>query len=244
MEEEIEEIAINTNEERTEATITEHKDNALNKLNALFKNYIKNPELMSNADKLAYWIEDYCNLLKAEKTFKPCFLKKYERGDIIQVNLGYNIGNEEGGLHYCVVIDNNNPKSSGIITVIPLTSNKEKPLKFFEVDLHDDVYSSFELKYLSCRRKLLNEIANYDQEENSDEEIASYLENLRFLKKMYNKMQQMKKGSIALVSQITTISKQKIYDPQKTSDLLSGVKISDESLQQINNKLKKLYIQN
>ena len=52
----------------------------------------------------------------------------------------------------------------------------------------------------------------------------------------------MKKGSVALVSQITTISKQKIYDPQKTSDILSGLRLSDSSLDLINNKIKQLFV--
>ena len=59
---------------------------------------------------------------------------------------------------------------------------------------------------------------------------------------MDSEMLKMKKGSIALVSQITTISKQKIYDPKKNKDVLSGLRLSDESLDLINNKLKKLYI--
>ena len=59
---------------------------------------------------------------------------------------------------------------------------------------------------------------------------------------MDSEMSKMKKGSIALVSQITTISKQKIYDPQKTSDVLSGLKLSNSSLDLINDKMKQLFI--
>ena len=102
--------------------------------------YTNNKETISKADKLAYWLEDYSRLLSFEDDFNPNYLKSYHRGDVIKVNLGYNIGN------------------------------------------------------------------------------------------------------VALISQITTISKQKIYDPQKKSDVLSDLRISDKSLDLINEKIKKLYI--
>lgn len=68
------------------------------------------------------------------------------------------------------------------------------------------------------------------------------LDDLNFINKMNVEMSKMKKGSIALVSQITTISKQRIYDPQKTGDILSGLHISNESLDLINEKIKQLYV--
>ena len=57
---------------------------------------------------------------KNEKQFDPKKLIKYRRGNIVSVHLGYNIGSEQGGLHYGLVIDNNNEKSSKVITIIPL----------------------------------------------------------------------------------------------------------------------------
>ena len=52
----------------------------------------------------------------------------------------------------------------------------------------------------------------------------------------------MKQGTIALVNQITTISKQRIYNPKKDFDILSGIKLSTEKIQLIDEKIKKLYI--
>ena len=51
-------------------------------------------------------------------------LRRYKRGEIVKVHLGFNVGSEEGGLHYAVVLDKNNAKSSPVITIIPLTSVK------------------------------------------------------------------------------------------------------------------------
>ena len=53
-------------------------------------------------------------------------MKTFKRGDIIKVNLGYNIGNELGGLHYCVVINKFDNPFNGTLNVIPLTSKKRK----------------------------------------------------------------------------------------------------------------------
>ena len=221
-----------------------HKDLALQKLNTLLLKYINNPNKINKADKLSYWLEDYCRLLEFEDGFKPEFLKSYSRGDVIKVNLGYNIGNEEGGLHYCVVIDKCNSMYSGIITVIPLTSDKGKKTHFSEVNIGNEIYSSFQKKYNSIMLELSHKVNNMNVDTALHEEVTNALEQLRFIKKLDAEMLKMKKGSIALVSQITTISKQKIYDPQKTGDILSGIKVSDKSLDLINNKLKQLFIKN
>ena len=51
----------------------------------------------------------------------------------------------------------------------------------------------------------------------------------------------MKTGSIALVNQIRTISKIRIYDPKTNFDVLSGVKLSNEKLDLIDHELLSLY---
>ena len=51
----------------------------------------------------------------------------------------------------------------------------------------------------------------------------------------------MKKGSVALLNQITTISKQRIYYPRTSKDLLSGVHLSNKSLDLLDEKLIKLF---
>lgn len=52
----------------------------------------------------------------------------------------------------------------------------------------------------------------------------------------------MKQGSIALINQITTISKQRIYNPKTNYDILSGIKLSPNNLDKINDKIVELYI--
>ena len=222
--------------------IVSHVEVSLRQLKKLMISYTNNKETISKADKLAYWLEDYSRLLSFEDDFNPNYLKSYHRGDVIKVNLGYNIGNEEGGLHYCIVIDRFNPKTSGIVTVIPLTSYKGKSLHYSSVFLGNEIYLNFKEKYDKLMLELSQKINSINVENSTQEEIKSALDNLAFAKKVNSEMSKMKKGSVALISQITTISKQKIYDPQKKSDVLSDLRISDKSLDLINEKIKKLYI--
>ncbi len=237
----------NTNKSLCKDDIVSHVDNSIRRLDSLYCKYMDNIDTIDKADKLAYWIEDYCNYLNFEKEFNPNFLKSYSRGDIIKVNLGFNIGNEEGGLHYCIVLDKHNSKSSGIITVIPLTSSKGKKLHFSEVDLGDEIFKKFNEKFLKLNFELsekINKLTSTNKYELSSDDLNNAMEDLKTLKKIKEELNKMKKGSIAIVSQITTISKQRIYDPQKTGDILSGLHVSDESLDLINDKVKQLFIKN
>lgn len=60
--------------------------------------------------------------------------------------------------------------------------------------------------------------------------------------KISNEISRMKSGSIALVDQITTVSKIRIYDPLYYKDVLSGIRVSDEILDLIDDKIKELYL--
>ena len=104
-----------------------HKNSAIKRLDTSFNKHIELQEF-KKSDLLAYWIEDFSNYHDEEKTFNPDSLKVFKRGDIIKVNLGFNIGNELGGLHYCVVINKNDSPYFGTLNVIPLSSIKSKLL--------------------------------------------------------------------------------------------------------------------
>lgn len=122
-----------------------------------------------------------------------------------------------------------------------MTSFKGKELHYSSVFLGDEIYKNFKQKYDKLMLNLSNTVNSFN-ETTSREEIQIALNDLSFIKRMDEEMSKMKKGSVALVSQITTISKQRIYDPKKNKDILSGLRISDGSLDLINNKIKELYI--
>lgn len=168
-------------------------------------------------------------------------MKKYKRGSIVKANLGFNIGNEEGGLHYCIVLDKSNALSSGTLTVIPLTSIKEnKKYNNSTLNLGNEIYINL--------KKICDNMSKKLSEEYEDiwklpaEKVEEFNNDFKYIKKVEKEISKMKKGSIALVSQITTISKQRICDPKTSSDILANLRVSDNTLDLIDSKIKELFI--
>lgn len=240
--------------------IIDNKNEAINKINEYLDNCIIQDDVHAKkANLLSYWLKDYFRYIEQEETFNSSYLKEYYRGDIIKVNLGFNVGNEEGGLHYCVVLDKKNAKSYSTLTVVPLSSikNSTKPNKT-SVFLGEEIYNSLVDKCNDLIEKGQNEIHILNQEIQElkvlpedteeekivkeyrisvlDEKLDANQENLELILKINDELSQMKKGTIALVNQITTISKQRIYNPKKELDILSGIKLSDEKMALIDEK--------
>lgn len=67
-------------------------------------------------------------------------------------------------------------------------------------------------------------------------------EQLEYLNKIGEEISKMKEGSIALVNQITTISKLRIFDPRNLKGVLAGISLSPETMDKINDKIKELYV--
>ena len=65
---------------------------------------------------------------------------------------------------------------------------------------------------------------------------------LDLLRRVESEIRKMKKGSIALINQITTISKIRIYDPKTDHDILSGIRLTNESLDKIDAEILKMYM--
>ena len=116
--------------------------------------------------------------------------------------------------------------------------------------------------FLTLTTELIGELDPYDSKQ-FDEKCADakkMLEQARQIKAdldvkiEHNKLQQeslnkigaeisqMKQGSIALINQITTISKIRICDPRNIRGVLSGISLSPESMDKINAKVKELYV--
>lgn len=253
----------------TKDKLNQHKKEALQELEKLLDTLIvnDNPKISSKADILSFWIETYCKYLNTEKTFVPSSLKRYERGDVIQVNFGYRIGSEHGGLHYAVVLDKANALSSPIITVIPLGSlNDPNDVTKYDVPLGNEIYTKIKLKNdslyqtakiafegLTEKQNTIKQLQKtIGADENTDLKISAILEqyekevsqlelDLKLLQKMRKQILKMKNGSLALVGQVTTISKLRIYNPKGYHDTLSGIKLSPKALDNISSKMKELY---
>ncbi len=112
--------------EKSKEELIQHKTASISAVSSYLEALIKSDDskLQGKADKLSYWLTDWITFLDFEPDFSPQSLRRYKRGEIVKVHLGFNIGSEEGGLHYAVVLDKNNAKSSPVLTIVPLTSVK------------------------------------------------------------------------------------------------------------------------
>lgn len=246
---------MSTKKEKDE--LLEHKEHALELLNQYISSLIDSDSIHNGkADKFSYWLEDYIKFLQHESSFSPRSMKRYKKGDVIKVHLGYNIGSEEGGLHYCIVAENSNSINNPVITIIPLTSVKPRTdlsiLRPTQIYLGNEIFNSLNLKLSTLKRhnqeqidslsKVIDEISTGSAVDNIRlNEINSALDaaeiELNLLSKIQKEISKMKNGSIALVNQITTVSKIRIYDPKTAHDVLSGVKLSNEKLDAIDKAL-------
>lgn len=254
----------------TNDDIIKHKKNAIKQLNSMFEVFINspNPKHMKKVDLIAYWIESYSKYLLLEEKFDYRSIPKYKRGEVISLNFGFNIGSEHGGLHYAIVLDNDNKQSSPVITVIPLSSGNEEDTYDRDVFLGNELYDKLDAKYNKLITQVDEEISdltktleilkktmviNSEIEESLEKDVKDHLNNLKKrVERLVNEkntlqiyekeISKLKSGSIALMEQITTVSKMRIYKPKNSSDLLYGMKFSDGAMDKINEKLKELYL--
>ena len=257
---------INFKDRANAAELDKFKDAQLKKLDSLISIGMSgSDDEYKRAALISYWLQDFNRYLVWEKSFDPTKLKRYERGDIIKVNLGFNVGSEEGGMHYAVVVDNKNKLNSSTITIIPLSSKKTGvDIYPDDVDLGNEIYTKLKLKSDEKSNSLIERIKSIEElidvlykldpkapetsktleiqlkKLQSDLDIAKKERDI--LKKVDNEIRQMKVGSIGLVSQISTVSKLRIYDPRNNSGVLSGIKLSPEKLDLLNNKMKELFV--
>ncbi len=216
----------------------------------------------NKAEKIAYWLRDYVYFLKAEERFDPLRYKKYKRGDIIKVHLGFNIGNEEGGLHYAVVLDTMNSVKATTLTIIPLTSIKPdkdlSALRNYEVNCGNAIYNALSAKISATSQNVRNEILNIGKEigaleakaekdslnEGLRNRLDRAMEKAHQLELMQQEIAKMKNGSIALIKQITTVSKIRIRDPISTYDVLHGIRMPNEILDIIDDRIRLFFTEN
>lgn len=234
-----------------------HKKSAIRAINNLLEHYINSNDsaLLKKADLLSYWIEDYSNYIKTEDVFEPNRLLRYKRGSVVKVNFGFRVGHEIGGLHYAVVIENKNAHNASVITVVPLSSSDGKKVHPDNVDLGIELYqkASDQHKSLTLQAKKdyqdISELfAALRSADNPTEELTQAKQKIKQklehvtkvlakLKRSEDEILKMKSGSIAVINQITTISKQRIYIPRKSEDFLAGIILSESALDKINLKI-------
>lgn len=128
--------------EKTKEEIIQHKKLAIKKINSLLESYISTNDktLLKKTDLISYWLESFSTYVGFEESFEPSRLIRYSRGNVIRLNFGFNIGKEFGGLHYAVVIDNDNKRNADVLTVVPLSSSDGKEVHERSVDLGTELF--------------------------------------------------------------------------------------------------------
>ena len=232
---------------KTEEEVCDHRDQAIRAVNNYLSNLISAGEKgIEKADKICYWISDYVKYIKKEDSFMPQKLPKYKRGSVIKAQLGFRVGSEFGGLHYCVVVDKTNSPRNPVITVVPLTSVKRDEQRDNpgqgNVYLGDDIYRAVEIKTKEKTQDILDQLDRIEEGVAEEEDLncsrEKFMKELKELDGLKKEFERMKKGSIALVNQITTISKMRIYDPRCSMDPLYNIRLSNENLDRIDEEIR------
>lgn len=231
------------NEEKNQAIL--QKENSLKRLDNSFCKHIELNEY-KKSNILAHWIKDFADYHDNETIFDTHKLKRYKRGDIIKVNLGFNVGNELGGLHYCAVINKSDNLSYGTLNIIPLSSIKSNKEQYiFDVSLGNELYTLLHKKFDRKLEELKIELLELSKQKlQTEEAIKLSLDissELNYLQKLQQEIKRMKQGIIARITQITTISKQRIYNPKTKNDILSGIRLSNQSMDLIDDKIIKMF---
>ena len=204
-----------------------HKNKSLHRLDISFLKHIDLEEY-KKSHLLAYWINDFSNYHDEERTFDYSKIKVFKRGNIVKANLGFNVGSELGGLHYCIVLNKNDNPKNGALNVIPLTSKNKKNC----IDLGNEIYELLN-ENIKIEQNILYNLVKENKHSDITYEMQKELEYIHKLSTEVNKMSQ---NSYALINQITTISKQRLFD----IDILHKVKLSSSTL----DKLDKAIIDN
>lgn len=239
----------------------ENKKELANKVSDLFSEYqslfdilISDPSNYKKAALWYYWLRDYKNYVKNESTFSPKYYPDFRRGSLVNLNLGFNIGSEMGGLHYAIVLRDSKRKDPNLV-VMPLTSLKPNKditkLRPTDVYLGEELYYKIQGKYEALRVSIPNEIellrksiSSISSKEDNDKillKLQDLEKRIELLKKARIKLSVLKHGSIVVANQIRTVSKIRLIDPRDKYDILYGLSLSTSSLNKIDQKLVELY---
>ena len=213
---------------------------------------IKNENDRNDAIKrlhlIVSWLSQWLKYIIFEKNFSPKKLKRYSYGELVFVNLGFRVGSEFGGPHYAIVINKYDSINKQLLTIIPLSSLKDKD----KSKLGDRLYIGGIIKKIVAEKLEKNENKLEERIKNTIKEPGTNTES--FLSKIsyYNKKKKQNKAikdlllkmsdeSIALTNQIVTISKMRIINPKTTYDSLSNITLPNNLMKNILEKVHKLY---
>ncbi|ADU30344.1 type II toxin-antitoxin system PemK/MazF family toxin [Evansella cellulosilytica] len=226
-------VYINTNsQEATNAT-------TIKILNQLHKSVMMKDK--DTTRKLLFWLNTWStDYLRNENNFNYQELLSYKRGMVVKADFGFKVGSEQGGLHYALIIENENSKSNKTVTVIPLGSlpdNKtpEDIDQKYEVFLGYSLFKEDIQKSQSTLSKKTSLIRKLSDEGKNTDKVQKDID------KLSKKIKDYQKGTVAILSQICALSKIRIHTPKDSGDELYNFRLDNKYLDEIDNKLLELY---
>ena len=102
-------------------------------------------------------------------------------------------------------------------------------LSLYDTETSEDINNS---EVIDMLNNMLDEISEKKKILDSQSDI---------LQRNSKEIEKMKQGSMAVVNQIRTISKQRIYTPKKSTDFLYDISLSAPAMDKINDKLLEMY---
>lgn len=213
--------------------------------------------------KFVIWLKQYLAFIRNEKTFNASYLPRFQRGQVVFINLGFRIGHELGGPHYGIVLDSDNRKKDGLITIVPMISQKprhtERGVKPWEYRLpipisHLIIQKAAKLIDLSPASPVTHDILDSVHRLSSMDEHTQIKQLPILLKEFEQKLhrriapliafaEKMNRGSIIDTHQVITVSKQRIITPTKRSDNLYDICIPPEIMSDISKMIFQNYIE-
>lgn len=131
--------------------------------------------------RLPNWMSSYGYLLDKElKNNLPQHYRRFRQGTVVMINYGVTIGNELGGSHFGVVLNNDDTKYKRKVTVVPLSSHKHRGYIDLGYDLMSGINDLLKIRKDEEQKKItklinrLREFANNHKDNHftfTDEEI-------------------------------------------------------------------------
>lgn len=196
---------------------------------------------LKKAEVLLYWLDTWGRkYLGQEDSFDYEALINYPRGSIIQAHLGFKVGSEQGGLHYALIVENDNAPLNRTVMAIPLRSLKKEESPT-DIDERHEVFLGFdlfkaELEKLNQKLKQKEELKASLLRKGKDDPALT-----KTIKELKKKITNYSKGSVAIVNQMCAVSKIRIYCPKYPGDELTSTSLSNEKLDEIDRKIIQLF---
>lgn len=175
----------------------------------------------------------------------------YERGRIVKINFGLNIGAELSGPHYALVLTKNDNPISQKLTVIPFTSkNGKNHLRVhFNVSKELISYLAFNhVKYVSNVEETNFNIfipfiagqrfpVTHHPSYRNPKILLSSADKEKVFKKITNLTRKMKSINYLKLDNITTVSKFRIFKPSYELDPLKNLRVYPEDMEFIDKEI-------